>query len=51
MSLGAEKWVDFRESKNVVQDVQAAADKLGPHAAVIAAGVVSFLIFFVVLPF
>lgn len=38
LSLGAEKWVDFRESKDLIKDVQAATDGLGPDAAVIAAG-------------
>lgn len=42
MKLGAEKWVDFRESgDNLIQDVMAAADGQGPEAAVIAAGDVS----------
>ncbi|KAF5348345.1 hypothetical protein D9758_010943 [Tetrapyrgos nigripes] len=36
--LGAEKWVDFMESKDVVKDVTEAAGGLGPHAAVIAVG-------------
>ncbi|KAJ8094041.1 hypothetical protein AAF712_007074 [Marasmius tenuissimus] len=35
--LGAERWVDFKETDNIVQDVMQAADGLGPHAAVIAA--------------
>ncbi|KAF5318178.1 hypothetical protein D9619_012098 [Psilocybe cf. subviscida] len=39
MKLGAEKWVDFRESgDNLIKDVTAAADGQGPEAAVIAAG-------------
>jgi alcohol dehydrogenase, propanol-preferring len=38
LDLGAEKWVDFRESKDFIKDVQAATDGLGPEAAVIAAG-------------
>lgn len=38
MKLGAEKWVDFVESKNIIQDVQQAADGVGPHAAVVAVG-------------
>ncbi|CAK5263896.1 unnamed protein product [Mycena citricolor] len=37
LALGAEKWIDFKESKDLVQDIQAAADGLGPHSAVIAA--------------
>jgi len=38
LSLGAEKWVDFRESKDLINDVKAATDGLGPEAAIIAAG-------------
>jgi len=38
LSLGAEKWVDFQESAHLIDDVKAATDGLGPHAAVIAAG-------------
>ncbi|KAI6024234.1 mannitol-1-phosphate dehydrogenase MPDH1 [Pisolithus marmoratus] len=39
LSLGAEKWIDFRESgSNLVDDVTAAADGKGPHAALVAAG-------------
>nr|VWO94502.1 Alcohol dehydrogenase 1 [Ganoderma boninense] len=37
MSLGAEKWVDFRETKDLVKDVIAATDGLGAHAAVVTA--------------
>ncbi|RDB23020.1 Alcohol dehydrogenase 1 [Hypsizygus marmoreus] len=38
LKLGAEKWVDFRESQDLIKDVQAATDGLGPQAAIIAAG-------------
>jgi len=38
LQLGAEKWVDFRESADVINDVRAAADGLGPEAAIIVAG-------------
>ncbi|KAG6811714.1 hypothetical protein H0H92_006171 [Tricholoma furcatifolium] len=38
MKLGAEKWVDFKESTDLIKDVQAAADGFGPHAAVIVVG-------------
>ena len=38
MKLGAEKWVDFRESSDVVEDVKRATDGLGPKAAIITAG-------------
>ncbi|KAF9266013.1 GroES-like protein [Marasmius fiardii PR-910] len=36
--LGAERWVDFKETKNLVEDVKRAADGVGPHAAVVAVG-------------
>ncbi|KAF8077555.1 mannitol-1-phosphate dehydrogenase M1PDH1 [Lyophyllum atratum] len=38
LRLGAEKWVDFKESEDLTKDVQAATDGLGPQAAIIAAG-------------
>ncbi|KJA19698.1 hypothetical protein HYPSUDRAFT_44081 [Hypholoma sublateritium FD-334 SS-4] len=38
LSLGAEAWVDFKESTDLIKDVVAAADGLGPEAAVVAAG-------------
>ncbi|KAG7086267.1 hypothetical protein E1B28_002234 [Marasmius oreades] len=38
MKLGAERWVDFKETKDLVQDVIQAADGVGPHAAVVAVG-------------
>ncbi len=38
MDLGAEAWVDFKESTDLIKDVVAAADGLGPEAAIIAAG-------------
>ncbi|KAF9528264.1 chaperonin 10-like protein [Crepidotus variabilis] len=38
LELGAEKWVDFKESNDLIADVKAATDGAGPHAAVIAAG-------------
>jgi len=40
--LGAHKWVDFRESKDVVADVVAASDGLGVEGAVVAAGDVRY---------
>ncbi|ESK88735.1 mannitol-1-phosphate dehydrogenase [Moniliophthora roreri MCA 2997] len=36
--IGAEKWVDFMESKDVIRDVQDATGGLGPHAAIVTAG-------------
>ena len=37
MKLGAEKWVDFKETKDLVGDVRAATDGFGAHAAVVTA--------------
>ncbi|OBZ72790.1 Alcohol dehydrogenase 1 [Grifola frondosa] len=37
LKLGAEKWIDFKESKDVVKDIIEATDGLGAHAAVITA--------------
>ncbi|KAI0806269.1 GroES-like protein [Irpex lacteus] len=37
LSLGAEKWIDFKESKDLVKDIVAATDGLGPHTAVVTA--------------
>ncbi|KAF5347373.1 hypothetical protein D9758_011288 [Tetrapyrgos nigripes] len=36
--LGAEKWIDFMESKDIINDVKEASGGLGPHAAVISVG-------------
>ncbi|KAF7353950.1 Mannitol-1-phosphate dehydrogenase [Mycena venus] len=35
LKLGAEKWIDFKTSTNLIQDVKEAADGKGPHAAVV----------------
>jgi propanol-preferring alcohol dehydrogenase len=43
LRLGAEKWIDFRESKNLIADVVAATDGLGPHAVIVSAATVSLL--------
>ena len=37
LSLGAEKWIDFKETKDLVKDIVAATDGLGAHAAVVTA--------------
>ncbi|KAJ8502248.1 hypothetical protein ONZ51_g71 [Trametes cubensis] len=37
MKLGAEKWVDFKETKDLVKDIVEATDGLGAHAAVVTA--------------
>ncbi|KAF7794778.1 hypothetical protein EIP86_005916 [Pleurotus ostreatoroseus] len=36
LSLGAERWIDFRESKDIVADIQSITNG-GPHAAVVTA--------------
>ncbi|WWC90443.1 uncharacterized protein L201_005378 [Kwoniella dendrophila CBS 6074] len=36
-SLGADAWVDFKTSKDIVADIKAATDGLGPHAALVTA--------------
>ncbi|TFK64155.1 GroES-like protein [Pluteus cervinus] len=38
LKLGAEKWVDFKETQDLVQDVKTAADGQGPQSAIIAVG-------------
>ena len=43
MKLGAEKWVDFRESSNVIEDVKRATDGSGPKAAIMTASDVRLL--------
>ena len=48
VGLGAEKWIDFKESSDLVKDVQAATDGLGPEAAIIAAGDVRWFITYLV---
>lgn len=40
MRLGAEKWIDFKESEDIIKDIQDATGG-GPQAAVITAGDVS----------
>jgi len=37
LKLGAEKWVDFRETKDLVKDIKEAAGGDGPHAALVSA--------------
>jgi len=41
MSLGAEKWIDFKESKDIVKDIKDATGGFGAHAALVTASVVS----------
>ena len=37
LSLGAEKWVDFRETKDLVKEIKNATGGDGPHAALVSA--------------
>ncbi|KAI0806856.1 GroES-like protein [Fomes fomentarius] len=37
LRLGAEKWIDFRETKDLVKDIIEATDGYGAHAAVVTA--------------
>lgn len=37
LKLGAEKWIDFKTSTNLVKDVKDATGGLGPHSAVVVA--------------
>ncbi|KAF7327337.1 Alcohol dehydrogenase 1 [Mycena kentingensis (nom. inval.)] len=37
LELGADAWVDFRESKDIVADIRAITDGLGAHSAVVTA--------------
>lgn len=37
LKLGAEKWIDFKETKDLVADIKAATDGQGPHSAIITA--------------
>jgi hypothetical protein len=39
--LGADKWIDFKESNDIVADVKAATDGLGAHSAVVTTANVS----------
>ena len=43
--LGAEKWIDFKTSTDVVADVVTAAGAPGPHAALITTPSVSHLVY------
>ncbi|KAJ7503467.1 hypothetical protein B0H11DRAFT_1711333, partial [Mycena galericulata] len=37
LELGADKWVDFKESKDIVKEIQAITDGFGAHSAVVTA--------------
>jgi propanol-preferring alcohol dehydrogenase len=39
--IGAEEWIDFKHSKDIVEDIKArCGDGLGPHVAVITSPIV-----------
>ena len=40
-SLGAEKWIDFKTSKDIVKDIKDATGGEGPHAAIVVSALVS----------
>jgi propanol-preferring alcohol dehydrogenase len=40
LSLGAEKWIDFKQSKDLVKDIKDATEGLGPHATIVTAATV-----------
>lgn len=35
--LGATEWIDFKQSKDLVADIKAASQGLGPHASIVVA--------------
>ncbi|RDB27834.1 Alcohol dehydrogenase 1 [Hypsizygus marmoreus] len=37
LKLGADVWIDFKESKDIVADINAATDGLGAHSAIVTA--------------
>ncbi|KAJ7505728.1 mannitol-1-phosphate dehydrogenase [Mycena galericulata] len=37
LELGADKWIDFKESKDIVKEIQAITDGFGAHSAVVTA--------------
>lgn len=41
LELGADKWIDFQESKNIVEEIQAITDGLGAHSALVTTASVS----------
>lgn len=42
--LGAEKWIDFRETKDLVKEIKDATGGTGAHAALISAASVSIFL-------
>ncbi|KAJ7352250.1 chaperonin 10-like protein [Mycena albidolilacea] len=37
LELGADKWIDFQESKDIVEEIKAITDGLGAHSALVTA--------------
>ena len=37
LKLGADYWIDFKETKDIVQDIQATTEGLGAHSTLITA--------------
>ncbi|KAJ7511646.1 chaperonin 10-like protein [Mycena galericulata] len=37
LELGADKWIDFKETKNLVEEIKAITDGLGAHSTVVTA--------------
>ncbi|KAJ7116617.1 chaperonin 10-like protein [Mycena epipterygia] len=37
LELGADKWIDFKETKNLVEEIKAMTDGLGAHSALVTA--------------
>lgn len=44
LSLGADRWIDFKESKDIVADIKAATGGQGAHSAVVTTASVGGLI-------
>jgi hypothetical protein len=42
LELGADKWIDFNETKDLVGDIKALTDGLGAHSALVTAASVRF---------
>ena len=40
LELGVEKWIDFKESTDLVKDIKDVCDGLGPHCALVTAATV-----------
>jgi propanol-preferring alcohol dehydrogenase len=45
LSLGAEKWIDYKQTADIVKEVKEATGGAGPHAAIIVASNVGLVPF------